>query len=396
MIKKFIIAFGLVSIILIASLVGFRLWNQETETSLNQEVGVLTALPQEGTVLVSLTVPGLIEPVRTTSIRSSTPGTITSLVGVGSQIQTGEVIATLDQSSAQRALTLSSIQAQEAGINLERAETTLVRAQRTLDEVSALQRVGAASLDQVNNAQDSLVNAEQGLRLSQLAYQRAVLNQESTQQDLENTVIRAPFSGTVLSLALGVGDAITSNGVLGVLADLSRVRLVAEVDEFDISRIESGMQVRVVTEGTQAQNLNTTLEAISPSARIVNNISVFTMSAVVQNPNNLLRPGMTADLSVIIARDQGLVIPARSVTTVRGRSYVDVLVDDEPETLRVEIGANDGINVVVLSGLVDTSQVVLPPTAALPSFLPTALVPAQATSIIPVSLPGSGGGGGTR
>lgn len=205
--------------------------------------------------------------------------------------------------------------------------------------------------------------------------------------------VRAPHAGVVLSSAVQPGDPVAGNNELLVIADLSRLRFWGEVDEFDIGLIQPRMSVTLAADSLE-EPLSTRLESISPVAEIVNSISVFRVSAVVDNPDGTLRAGMTADLSVVVARDRGLTVPSRAVSTVRGRSYVDVLVaDGSVETRRVEIGANDGTNVVVLSGL-ETEDLVVIPAAATPAFGLPAAAPATngGSSLIPIPMPGAGGG----
>jgi len=366
------------------------LGNRENEVASTETSVLQTMTPTNGNVMVSVTLPAVMEPFRSTSLRSATAGRIISLAPVGTTLQAGQPILALDPTEARQNLRQAEIQAAEAEINQEKAQGALTRAQKTLADAEALLRAGGTSNEQVQAARDGLVAADQTLRLSVLTRERADLGLQAARLALENTTIRAPFGGTLLSLELGEGDLVTTNGLVGVFADLSRVRLVGEIDEFDAVRIASGMTVQVKTEGPNAQTVNAVLETISPSAEIINNISVFKASAVVPNTEGTLRPGMTADLAVIIAQDRGLVVPSNTVSTVRSRSYIDVLVDGVPETKRIEIGANDGKNVVVLEGLEATDQVVLPATAALPGFLPTsAPAAASGTSIIPVSVPGA-------
>ena len=127
------------------------------------------------------------------------------------------------------------------------------------------------------------------------------------------------------------------------------------------------------------------VERISPAAEVVNNISIFAVSTVLANEDGRLMPGMSADLSILISSDKGLVIPSKAISTVRGRSYVKIFDGQEIKTLRVTIGADDGVSVAVLEGLEEDQLVVLPSGAALNL---SGAQTATGTSVIPISVPG--------
>ncbi|MBU0937072.1 MAG: efflux RND transporter periplasmic adaptor subunit, partial [Spirochaetes bacterium] len=293
----------------------------------------------------------------------------------------------------QRKLTLAQIQVQEAVINVQKAELNLKRAERSQQETQALHALGAASDEQLLTSTENLESARQAFRLSELAREKAGLVLEEAHYNVEAAKVRAPVAGTILSVESSAGAYVSANASVALVGDLSRLRMSAEVDEYDIMRLSSGLQVKIESDSAAIGTLTARLDQISPVAKIVNNISFFSVSALVANSEGLLRPGMTADMSIIIARDQGLTVPSNALTTIRGRSYLDVLVDGVPETRRVEAGADDGKRIVILSGLEEQDQVVLPQAASLPGLIPVATTTDKASTLIPVSIPGSGGGG---
>ena len=355
--------------------------------------GVLTALSEKATVLVSITVPAVAEAASTVQVRTQTAGRLLSISEAGTVVAAGDIIATLDATENQRKLTLAQIQVQEAVINVQKAELNLKRAERSQQETQALHALGAASDEQLLTSTENLESARQAFRLSELAREKAGLAFEEAQYNVEAAKVRAPVAGTILSVESSAGAYVSANASVALVGDLSRLRMSAEVDEYDIMRLSSGLQVKIESDSAAIGTLTARLDQISPVAKIVNNISFFSVSALVANSEGLLRPGMTADMSIIIARDQGLTVPSNALTTIRGRSYLDVLVDGVPETRRVEAGADDGKRIVILSGLEEQDQVVLPQAASLPGLIPVATTTDKASTLIPVSIPGSGGGG---
>ncbi|HUX19604.1 MAG TPA: efflux RND transporter periplasmic adaptor subunit, partial [Spirochaetia bacterium] len=98
--------------------------------------------------------------------------------------------------------------------------------------------------------------------------------------------------------------------------------------------------------------------------------------------------GMSTDISILIRSDKGIVVPSSAVSSVRGRSYIKVDEKGEIQTKRVETGADNGTNVVILSGLAEGDLVVVPSSGGLSLGSSPSTI---GTSVVPISIPGSGG-----
>jgi len=144
----------------------------------------------------------------------------------------------------------------------------------------------------------------------------------------------------------------------------------------------------VESDAVQDETFKSKVERISPAAEVINNISIFRVSTVLDNSDGRLRPGMSADMSILISSDKGLVVPSKAVSTTRGRSYIDVYENEEVVTKRITIGADDGTSTAVLEGLDEGAIVVLPQSSA---FTLSTGTTSTGTSIVPITVPGTGG-----
>ena len=236
-------------------------------------------------------------------------------------------------------------------------------------------------------SQSSAVYATQAASLS---LEQASLSLDQARRELADTVIRAGYDAVVSKPMVTAGDFASANTVLASLVDLSRILFRAEVDEYDIGKLKPGMSVTVRVPALQDVSFRARIEGISPIAEVINNISVFKVSVVVDNKEGNLRPGMSADVVVQVASEKGLIVPAKAVTTVRDRSYIDFPGQDgEVETRRVTIGLTDGRNTVVTEGLAEGETVYLQGTFVSAPVTATAKS-TTGTSIIPISVPGQG------
>ena len=341
-----------------------------------------------GSVSIRVEGPSVVAPYQSRNIRSSIEGVVEIAAVEGDSVEQGGILISLEDSDMERAVQQAKINLSKAVLNRDRDSTNLQKAEKDLSDTRQLFTSGAVSGEQVSIAEAAADTALFNLNSSKLDVSQAALGLEIAIKNLENIHIRAPFSGVVLSVEVMPGDMVSKGSALLVFVDLSKVRLKAEVDEFDIGKVKAGQKVTVTSDSLGAEKLGSKVERVSPGAEVINNISIFTVSTVLNNKDGILKPGMSADLSILISADKGLIIPSKAVTSVRTRSYVKVYIDEEIETRKVTVGADDGRNIVVLDGLEEGELVIIP---VAPGFqLTSTSSSSTGTSVIPVQIPGSG------
>ena len=387
---------------------GYLAYNGRATVPANGEDTMRTTQPVEGTIRIGVDSFAIVEPVESRTIRSRSSGVVTYVAPVGTTVSEGAEVVRFDAQDLESRLRRAELDLADARISYERTARALARAGQELSDTRRLFEAGVATGEQLVSREESLYQAEYAEQSASISLQRRMLDYESAEAEFEARVLRAPMSGVVTQAAVARGDSVGTNAELLTIADASRVRLVADIDEYDIGRIAVDMraQARIdALEWAQAGlgTFNGVVDAVSPSARIVSNISVFTVSARFNNAEGYLRPGMTADLTILTAADSGLLVPAGTVSTVRDRTYVDILLEDGTvEPRRVSVGLSDGVHTVVHEGLETHDEVVLPDLGAIDVLnAAPAQPPEPGQSLIPISVPGasttgstSGGGGG--
>ena len=299
----------------------------DTETSGEDMLAAVEAVP--GSVSIRVEGPSVVEPYQTRNIRSSIEGIVVMAAEEGDSVEQGSILISLEDNDMERALQQAKINLSKAELNRDRDSTNLQKAEKDLSDTRQLFTSGAVSGEQVSIAEAAANTALFNLNSSKLDVSQAALGLEIARKNLENIHIRAPFSGVVLSADVMPGDMVSKGSALLLFVDLSRVRLKAEVDEFDIGKVQAGQKVTVTSDSLGDEKLGSKVERVSPGAEVINNISIFTVSTVLNNKDGILKPGMSADLSILISADKGLIIPSKAVTSVRTRSYVKVYIDEE-------------------------------------------------------------------
>jgi len=390
--KKALIVLVIIAVVVAGAVAAYVLLSAKPEATSAAATGPVTVEAKKGSVSVVVEGAAVVEASQQVTLRASGSAVLTSLKRSGQLVEKGGVVATLDDSSLRNSQSQAALALTQAELDRDKSSLALERSRKDALDTKALVESKAASPDKLVLAEEAVKNAEIALESARVKVEMARLALDRAKLELQGATVRAPFSGTVLKTYTEAGDLLGTNAPIALFGDVSMLRLSAEVDEFDIAKLAIGQQVTISGDSVGEENIIAQVESISPVAEIVNNISIFTVSAVVSNETGTLRPGMSTDFSIRISSDKGLVVPSKSVSTVRGRSYIEVFENSEVVKKRVEIGANDGINLVVLSGIDEGALVVIPGAAPVASpVTPAAATSTAEKSVLPITIPGSGG-----
>ena len=297
---------------------------------------------------------------------------------------------------------LAEVEAGPDALELTRAETqvtqaeyNLAKAQETLTEIEA----GPDPLDllraeiQVTQAEYSLAKAQetlaeieagydpQELEMAQAKVVSAQAALEEAQAALEAATMVAPFDATVMSVGAEVGDLVSSNTIVVTLADLLNLRVLAVVDETDISLVEIGQEVEATFDAFPGHRFWGQVLEVPLQGRLVQNILTYEVPVSLEGTEEVaLKPGMTANLNIVVGRrENALLVPAMAVQ--QGEEGYVVMVQDTPQgpgvATPVKVGLSDGMYVEIVSGLIEGDRVVVEYQAAQEQF------PGFGGSIIP-------------
>ncbi|RWM25202.1 efflux RND transporter periplasmic adaptor subunit [Mesorhizobium sp.] len=260
--------------------------------------------------------------------------------------------------------------------------------------------IGAEELSQlaaVRAAQSSvsMADAELANMLAQVKQREAMLRQARI--DLERTYIRAPVTGTVVNRAVSGGQTLAAGlqtPILFTIAkDLTQMQVEATVVEADISRFAVGQPVTFTVDAYPDRVFAGSVKQIRKAPQIVQNVVAYVVVVAAENPEELLLPGMTANLEVVVARREHVlkvpnaalrfrpkdtrpdgrrlaVAPSSKLAADRGMepgSAGQVFVlgpHDEPRPVPLRLGITDGRTTEIVAGdLTETQPVIVGPAA---------------------------------
>jgi membrane fusion protein (multidrug efflux system) len=235
-----------------------------------------------------------------------------------------------------------------------------------LDDAQARADVAAAdaalteSQAQFNRSRELL--STQALSKSQYDQLEATLKADrarlaAARARLEDTVIRAPFSGHVGLRRVSVGSLISPGTVITTLDDTSVIKLDFSVPEKFLSSLRRGLAVRATAPAFPGRNFSGTVSGID--SRVDVNTRSVTVRALLSNEDGALKPGMFLNVSLANDERPALVIPEEALTPEAERQYVYVVDGNKAERREVQIGMRRPGFVEVVSGLNAGEQVVI-------------------------------------
>ncbi len=357
---------------------GWTLWSALRVDAAESPAATYTV--RRGSLVEIAAANGTIEPHVQVELKSRVAGEVMEvLVSEGDDVESGTVLVRLDPDEAQRAIQQAETALRRARADLAQAQASLTvsRAEARNAEADDATRARGAELGLVSSqdrrsAATALETAGANVRLreAQLTSSRAqVASAElalgEAQRHLADTEIRAPIGGTVLAIEVErgaiVSSGITSNTggtVLMTIANLADLRVVGQIDEAQVGRVAAGQDVEVRVDAYPERVFTGRVERVARLGRQDSNIVTFDVEIVVTDPDaHMLRSGMSADVEIVTARnDDVLLVPLTAIRTA-GSRHVVTMADGQQR--RVRTGATDGARIAVLEGLEEGETLLL-------------------------------------
>ncbi|MEP7078055.1 MAG: efflux RND transporter periplasmic adaptor subunit [Chthoniobacterales bacterium] len=372
----------------------------------------LTTIVGRGSITQAVTATGTLNPVVNVQVGSQISGNIQKLFAdFNTPVKAGQVIAQIDPAVFQASVAQAEGDVANARAGLELAKVNAGRTQALV----AKQNSAASELDQ---ATATLHQAEAALQIKEGALAK-------TNVDLDHCAITSPIDGVVISRNVDVGQTVAASlqapVIFTIANDLAKMQIDTNVAEADIGAVSVGQTVDFTVDAFPSRTFHGEVAQVRNAPITVQNVVTYDTVIGVTNPEMKLKPGMTANVSIVIAhRDNVLKVgnaafrfrPAnassdpkpfglqsageRSISGPAGRGtkprepraerpvYVLAGGAGQPRPVSVKVGISDGISTEVTEGLKENDRVV------------TAVVSPNNAAAAPAANPISGSGGPRR
>lgn len=330
------------------------------------EISMRTARVETGTLAMTVTASGYIQPVLQVEVGTQVSGIVERLfVDYNSEVTKGQLLAQLDKSTLREKVLQSQAQCDDAQSNLHLAQQNYDRTKSLYDNKAATQ----TELEEVENR---LATAKNAVTNTKANLQQAKVN-------LSYADIYSPISGRVLNRAVDEGQTVAATfntpTLFTIANDLKKMQVEADVDEADIGQIEIGQSVQFGVDTYPGEIFIGTVQQIRLNPTVSANVVTYVVIIEAPNPNEKLFPGMTANVTILTESANGLLVPTEAFyfnpdpkifadyeiegSRSEKQDQVYVLKGKHIECRKVSAGASDGVQSMILNGVKEGDTILL-------------------------------------
>jgi HlyD family secretion protein len=291
---------SLLTLVALAFVGGASYWYLNRATLSPEQRYKLQAV-EEGTITQTVSANGTLNPVVLVNVGTQVSGTVTKLyVDFNDKVEKNQPLLELDRS-------LLAAQARQSAANIGNIAATLDLARANEARMQSLFKEEYVSRQELEQAVQARRSAT-----AQLEQARAAADKD--QVNLNYTTIRSPVSGIVVDRVVDLGQTVAASlqtpTLIKIAQDLSEMRIDSSFAEADIGRIKQGQKVRFTVDAFPSKSFAGEVQQIRLNATVQQNVVTYNVRVSLENPEQILLPGMTAYVNIAVARrDDILMVP---------------------------------------------------------------------------------------
>ncbi len=307
----------IVILLIVVVYLAYRIFQKEAFS-----IAYKTAKVDTGDITSYVTATGTLNPTSTVEIGSQVSGTINNIfVDFNSAVKKGDPLAEIDPTPFNSQLKQAQADLKKADADAEIAKAL----QRANEELYKKRLISKEEYD------DS--RAKYSSAIATLEQRKAAL--EIVKANLDNTTIRSPIDGIVISRKFNIGQIVTSGQSFSLLfliaEDLSRMKLDAHVSEADIGKVKNEQEAEFTVDAYPNQAFKGTVWQIKNEPVTTNNVITYDVVVLIDNKDLKLKPGMTAEVKILIAHKKDVLRVPTAALRFIPPPYA--LVDEESKEL---------------------------------------------------------------
>ncbi len=272
-------------------------YNKSKQAEKIPESKYRSSVVDRGNLTQTVTATGTINPVALINVGSQVSGTVAELkADFNDHVKKGQVLLKLDPTIFNAQIRQSEASLASAQASMRLAEANFERNQKLV----AQNYVSGLALDQARRELDV---AKANVKLSQAQLAR-------TQADLDNSVIRAPIDGIIIKRTIDLGQTVAASfstpNLFQIAQDLTKMQIDTNVSEADIGSLKEGQLARFVVDAYQDKEFDARMRQFRLAANVVQNVVTYNVVLDVENKEQLLKPGMTAQVRLVVGNRQNV------------------------------------------------------------------------------------------
>jgi len=310
---------------------GFGAW--ELLTPKADKTSYIFGTVDRGNIVTQVQMTGTLAAVTTVAVGTQVSGTVAELYAdFNSEVKKDQVLAKLDPALFQTQLDQAdaSVKTDEAVLNndiaaiatmkanIEKAKVDLLNTTRkfkltkelfdegleTKDDMDSAQAAMDSSNAALAASQSQLQASQSALKADQARLEQARANLKNAQVNLDHTIITSPISGTVISRNIDRGQTVAASfstpTMFSIGEDLTKMQVITNTDEADVGKLKPGMEANFTVDAYPGESFHGSIRQVRLAATTVQNVVTYNAVIDVSNPDLRLKPGMTANVKIVI------------------------------------------------------------------------------------------------
>jgi HlyD family secretion protein len=335
-----------------------------------------------GDIETTVTATGTVNAVTTVLVGTQVSGTIKELYAdFNSPVKKGQLIAQIDPALFEAQVQQAQANLNNAKANLTKAEASLVDTKRTLGRYTELFKRNLVARSNLDTADTNNATAAASVTAAKTLIDQTAAALSLAEINLHYTKILSPVDGVVISRNVDVGQTVAASfqtpTLFNLAVDLTKMQIDTSVDEADVSSVKVGQEAEFTVDAYPAATYKGTVSQVRNAAITVQNVVTYDVIVQVDNRELTLKPGMTAEVSIITALTKNVLrIPDAALRfkpvetggpTLKKTGAapqglgpaVWILDNNNPRRIPLSIGFSDGTFTQLVSGTLTEGQDVI-------------------------------------
>jgi HlyD family secretion protein len=330
----------------------------------------------KGDITATVTATGLVNAVTNILIGTQVSGTIKDIyVDFNSKVKKGQVIALIDPAVFEAQVNQARANLLSAKASLERAETTFADDKRTWERNKALFAENLVAKRDFDTAETNYENSRSQVTTAKAGVAQSEASMSIAETNLRYTRIVSPVNGIVVSRNVDVGQTVAASfqtpTLFNIAQDLTKMQINSSVAEADIGKIKVGQPVEFTVDTYPDSPFKSSVFEIRNAPITVQNVVTYDVVVKVDNPDLKLKPGMTANVSIVVSSKKNVLRIPNSALRFRPSEKKDlaekkekgsgiwVLENNKPKRIPINTGMSDGTFTELLSEEIREGQEVI-------------------------------------
>jgi len=327
------------------------------------------------TIRATCTATGTINPLKNVLVGTQVSGRIKALYAdYNSLVRKSQLIAEIDPAAFEAQLEQARANLFSAKASLAQSEATLLDSGRIRERCRQLFANNVIGKSEMDTAETNYDVAESRVRAARAQVIQSEAAFKYAETNLRYTKIFSPVEGIVISRNVDIGQTVAATfqtpTLFTIAEDLKKMQINTNVDEADIGQIEAGQEAEFSVDAYPERTFSGTVVQVRNAPIVVQNVVTYDVVISVDNSDLRLKPGMTANVSIIISTKNGVLgIPNSALRfwpddfngdeTIRNKKCVWIVKDGKAEYVDVQTGIDDYTYTELVSGQLSAGQEVI-------------------------------------